>query len=250
MMTTLRELKFKQATEYILAHPDETKEQQAIGAKVSTATIAIARRALISESRLPPSRKPQATAKAPKRRSAPPTTPRAVEVPVPTDESAEPALDNPSKPSKMLDHEAMKAMSDMIDMYDAGDLTEEEIEKRVIKQCLRFIFDPRLHPDTRMSASTLWQKLKEKAKAKDLGPSVPMTRAEATSRLKEMMVACGPTITLAAVNEAFTVEPSDEGKVPTDAPEAPLSPPGTPQSPGSPPDLRPDGGTAGPQPLG
>ncbi len=194
-MGGLRQMKVDRARDYILAHPDETKLMQALGAKCSTTMIAQVRAQLIIEGKLAPSRKKTAEPK-------PPALP--VEEPL----AAAGTPPAPRKPAGLLDHEAMQAMADMIDKL--ADLDDEEIHKRLLKQCIQFAFDPRLHPDTRMSASQMWAKLRDQAKAKDLGPGAPVTFEEGVERMRDLMVACGAPMTLAAVNAAFTVEDSHD----------------------------------------
>lgn len=162
---------------------------------MSTTAIAVMRAQLIKEGLLMPSRKSN---EPPKVNPNPP----------------EPAsLPDAAVPPSMLDHQAMTALADMIDL-DNADLDDEEIHKRLIRQCVRFAFDPKLHPDTRMSASQMWQKLKDKAKAGTLGPGTPLTFEAGVIRLSDILIACGPKMTVAAVNVAFEVkeEPSGEAK--------------------------------------
>jgi hypothetical protein len=155
--------KLQHARDYILGHPDESKEQQAAGASCSVALIAIARKALIDEGKLPASRK-------------------AVAAPAPvTDVPA-----NPTPPAGLLDSQAMQALAD-ITLYE--DMDDDEVQRRMLTQCIRFAFDPKLHADTRMSASIQWQKLRDLAKTKDLGPGIPMTRAVAFDRYKDLTMA-------------------------------------------------------------
>jgi hypothetical protein len=150
--------KLQKARLYILAHPDESKEQQAAGTGCSVALIAIARKGLVEEGKLAPSRKAASV--------LPDATP------------AEPA-----PPSGMLDHDAMMALADMSLLED---LDDDEVQKRMLKQCIRFAFDPKLHADTRMSASVQWGKLRDAVKIRDLGPGPPLTRAMAFDRYKDL----------------------------------------------------------------
>jgi hypothetical protein len=187
---------------YIISNPHESKVQQGKALGVSDATIARARRELIQDGRLSKSRK-------------------TMQVEAPKEVKDEPRT--LSKPAGLLDHEAMQAMADMIDTLT--DLDDEEIHKRLLKQCIQFAFNPRLHPDTRMSASQMWAKLRDQAKSKDLGPGAPVNFEGGVERLRDLMVACGAPMTLAAVNSAFKVEePSDQA--PSDqAPDDQIAPP-------------------------
>lgn len=227
-----RESKMERAEAYVLAHPDESKQEQAAGAKVSHTMIAIVRKRLILKGKLQPSRKDPTRY---------PRRPRAQEPAV----EASPAI---SKPAAMLDHQAMTAMGDMIDAVEGlDDLTDDDVHKRLLKQCLTFAFNSKLHPDTRMSASQMWAKLRDQAKSKDLGPGVPLLFEDAVERARDLMVAMGPEITLAAVNLAFTVKESDasaEAVEPGDAPSPPAAPPATPDDNAGPPAI-PEGDGSG-----
>lgn len=235
-MSKERKSRIERAKEYVLAHPDESKAEQAAAIHVSSSTIAVARAQLISEGLLMPSRK------------APPTSFMPALDESLTDPIA-PVAQTKAKTNAMLDHDAMIALAKMVDEIEG--LSDEEVFKRIQRQCLLFTFDTRLHADTRMSASAMWTKLKEKAKEKDLGPGAPLTFEDGVARLAELHVACGPEMVLAAVNVAFTVqEKPNEGEIPADTSEAPRGPSGTPETPASLPDLRPDDSATGPQPLG
>lgn len=157
------------ARAWVLSHPDESKAVQAAGANVSEGTIAAVRRDLIAEGKLPASRKS-----------------RNVSAPPENASSDIPAA--PAPPPGMLDHAAMLALADIADLED---LDDEEIQKRMLKQCIRFAFDTKLHADTRMSASNQWAKLRDQVKAKDLGPGFPMKRTDALARYKDLTASIG-----------------------------------------------------------
>jgi len=196
-MTSLRQVKWERARQYILAHPDQSKEEQSIGADVSDATIARVRAVLVSEGLLAPARNAPPWEKKPSPKLPPETT----------DDTR----------ATMLDHAALTTLSDMADVL-SDNMSDEDAQKRLQKQALLFAFDPKLHPDTRMSASQMWQKLRDAAKAKNLGPGAPKTFEDAVARMSDLMVAVGAQVTLAAVNIAFNVkESADEGKVSADS---------------------------------
>lgn len=195
-MPSLRELKLTRAKAYILEHPDESKEVQALGADVSISLIGMARAQLIKDGLLPPSRKAGGPALEPEAPS-PPAQEQA--------DPPEPKPEKKTKPASMLDSQAMQALADMIEK-DLSGLDDDGIRQKLLKQCLLFAFNPALHPDTRMSASQMWAKLKERQREADLGPGAPTNFDTAVERLRDIMVACGPKITLAAVNLAFDVE--------------------------------------------
>lgn len=207
-MSGIYKAKFQRAKEYISAHPDETKEAQAKACFVSTRLIALARVELIKEGVLPPARKtepePSPLAVPRKKAKRPPTVPAPRASSSTEEDVASPSV---TPPPSMLDHDAMTAMADMIDELD--DLDDEDVHKRLLRQCLTFAFNPKLHPDTRMSASQMWAKLRDQAKTKDLGPGIPLTFEAAVERMRDLMVAAGTQITLAAVHAAFKVEPEN-----------------------------------------
>ena len=228
----------EQAKAYILLHQDESKIEQSIGSGLPERTIARARAELIYEKKLPAPRNKTGRPPKPKTKTVKfihieQAAPPVVESPSPAD----PLPPAPSPPSSgsLLDNEAMKALSALID--EASEEQDDTlVHKRLLKQCLMFAFDTRLHPDTRMSASTLWNKLKDQTRARELGPGKPKTREDATARMAELMFAVGAEITLAAVNRVFNVqEPANAGELPANTPEDAQSSASTPEAPGCPP---------------
>lgn len=242
----------EKAKVYILAHPDESKIVQSVGSGFSDSTIARARAELIHEGKLAPSRKKEAPPK------VAPSPPKAETIAPPKSEST---ATEPAPSDSLLDHSAMQALADMIDVTSSE---EDDVltRKRLIKQCLTFAIDPRLHPDTRMSATQMWDKLTAQSKARELGPGKPKTRADAVARLSDLNAAVGLSIWLEAGVNAFGAsamieylmsmqqETADEREVPAEPGEAPRSPAGTPSTPGSDTDVRTDDGAAGPEHLG
>ncbi len=197
------------ARAYILAHPDESKAVQAAGAGCSEQLIAETRRTLIAEGKLAPSRK-------------------STNVGSPTDVPTSPA-----PPAGMLDHQAMQALADIAALED---LDDEEVQRRMLKQCIRFAFDPKLHADTRMTASVQWGKLRDAAKTKDLGPGIPLTREMARTRLADLQKSVAdvnlvvealfrayPAAVLFPALNAVLGAP-DEGQLPADDGQAQPSP--------------------------
>jgi hypothetical protein len=172
------------ALAYVRAHPDESKAEQARGAGVSETLIAQVRQELIASEERAASRKARAEA-------AKPT----------------PAPETPAT----LDHAAMLAIANLADLA-ADKLDDEEVQKRLQRQALTFAFDPKLHPDTRMSASQQWIKLRDGAREKNLGPGNPKTFADGVRRLADLHIACGPDMVLAAVALAFDVKEAPDAK--------------------------------------
>jgi hypothetical protein len=193
--------RLQRAKDYILAHKDQSKREQAIGAEVSEAMIAIARRDLVAAGLLEVGRSTAiATEAAVKKADA-------------------------KKAAPLLDHTAMAQIAEM-EALTGDDVDDEVVQKKMLKQCIRFAFDPNLHPDTRMSASTLWGKLKSQQREKQLGPQVPITFDAGVARLADMLRACGSKMVLAAFNLVY--EATDEGKLSADHGQAESGPAGTP----------------------
>jgi len=191
----LRAYRFQQAREFILAHPAWSKSRIALATGLADSTIARARRELVAEGKLEPARNQPPTLTAPASHVA---AAEAGEV-----EPAEPEKPSPKqRGGTVLDHEAMLALANMVDgVVDSGD--DELVQKMLIKQCIVFALRTDLHPDTRMSASQMWNKLRDMAKKKDLGPGKPKTQADAIARLKDMDTAVGLDLALAAMIESF-----------------------------------------------
>lgn len=220
-MPGLRESRMKRASDYILAHLDESKEEQAIGAGVSVSLIGLARAALIKDGKLAPSRKGETGVLLPEPGTG---TEQASAAPV--------APVSPVRtPAGMLDHQAMQAMADMIDQFadENGEIDDAKVHKKLLRQCLTFAFNPGLHPDTRMSASQMWSKLRDQAKSHALGPGKPLTYEDGVLRLADMMKAAGSKMTLDAINRAFDVQETPNAKANDEAPTTV----GTAQAPGT-----------------
>lgn len=192
--------RLEQAKIYVLAHPDESKLQQVVGSGYSDGTIAKARAILVAEGKLPKDRKKQST-------------------PVPqTVTTVGPEVRAATPDQGLRDHEAMKALADMIEQLEEMD--DAAIQKKLAKQALAFAFNQSLHPDTRMSASQMYYKLRDMSKAKDLGPGNPVTFADGVARLADLFRACGPEMVMAGVNEAFTVKEPANGETNDEAKSA------------------------------
>jgi hypothetical protein len=121
------------------------------------------------------------------------------------------AASEASQPVETKDGEALRQMNAMLD--EVADEDDDVTRKRMLRQFKRFAFDPLLHPDTRMAASQGWTKLLDMARAKDLGPGIPLTLAAAIERCTDFLKACGAKVAIPSFYAAF-----DLGPVP-DAPE-------------------------------
>lgn len=220
---SLATARLKQARAYILANPTMTKSQIVLLTGLSDSTIARARRDLVTEGLL------QASRNAPVQEPTPDTIAGQPEEAAENTPAPETTVKRPVKGgTSILDHAAMMQLAEMIDTaVESGD--DAYIQKMLIKQCLVFALRTDLHPDTRMTASQMWGKLRDMARAKDLGPGKPKTRADAVLRTRDMLIAVGPEITVEAVRLAFDVKESTDGQTAND--EA-LSSSGPPQAPG------------------
>lgn len=83
------------------------------------------------------------------------------------------------------------------------DENDEETRKKLLARCRAIALDPEMHPDTVLSASQVYIKLKDAVRAKSLGPGRPLTHEDAVARLARLMSACGPTIVHEAITSAF-----------------------------------------------
>jgi len=214
-------VRLEQARTYILQNPTHSKSQCVLATGCSDATVARARRDLILEGLLAPPRNAAPRTAEPGSKAAQPTEAKtAVDTPPPAKSTA------PAKGSSLLDHAALVELAKMIDdLVDAGD--DETIHRRLIKQCLTFAFRPDLHPDTRMSASQMYGKLRDMARAKELGPGKPKTFTIGVERLTDLLIACGPEMAMASIQKAFTVKEEANAEAQNDQ-AAPAS--GTPQA--------------------
>lgn len=207
------------AKDYYLRHPDASINDVCKATDVPLRTVARARADLVAKGLLAPGRNAsdsaaEAAALAVASRVAP-AEPDAVptsEEPAPTSE--EPANlsvteGRPGKKPATLDDEALRSIDKMLDELSSEE-DNEVVRKKMLKQVQRFAFDPRLHPDTRMSASQLWAKLIDLARGKSLGPGKPLTLVEAISRATDFCKAAGAKVMVPAFYAAFDlpVEPA------------------------------------------
>ncbi len=209
------------ARDYYLRHPDASINDVSRATGISLRTVARAREVLVKEGLLQAGRHAETMADAAVLAAA--TQSLAAEGPpvetgqAPENEpAAEPQPRAVRRPKgDLLDDEAMREMAGMLDeMADSEDV--ETTRKRMLRQTQRFIFDPSLHPDTRMSASQLWAKLVEMARAKDLGPGKPLTLAVAIERCEDFMTACGPAVYVPALNNLIAKMEGRPGAQATD----------------------------------
>lgn len=208
-----------------LRHPDSSIADVAKATGVAVRTVARAREALVKEGLLAPGRNNTtsgadaavlavahaATQEALARGAALAEAEQHTEVS--REEPAEAAITTPAPTPRgakgvTIDGEALRQMNEMLD--GLADEDDDATRKRMLRQMKRFAFDPALHPDTRMSASTLWAKLLDMQRAKDLGPGVPLTLAAAIERCTEFLRACGAKVAVPSFYAAFDLGDPDE----------------------------------------
>ena len=103
---------------------------------------------------------------------------------------------------------------------DDIDITDDQMQKKLLKQVQLMAFDPSLHPDTRLNAINIYAKVKDIARAKDLGPGPPRSQDEIIERLVRILRGVGPTLSIKAVHYAFPSEKTNESETPDGTTEA------------------------------
>lgn len=112
---------------------------------------------------------------------------------------------------------------DLLDI-DINNLDDESIRKKLLKGIIAIAFRPGIHPDTQLAATQVWAKLKDMARAKELGPGKPKTREDAVARLTELLIAVGPEIAIAAMTAAFNLKEDDDAPTLAQADSSSLPP--------------------------
>lgn len=193
-MANMRQYKFGKAKAYFLQNPDASISQCARDCDVSERTAAQAHSELAADGHIRKSRK---------------TAPTSVFV-APEENATIPTVVGGDL---LLTDTTMKKLAEG-EMKDLLDLDDETVRKTILKRVIGIALDPNSHPDSALSAATIWGKLKDMARLADLGPGKPLTRADAVERLSELMRAVGSEIAMQAMYAAFDVkEPSHEGEV-------------------------------------
>jgi hypothetical protein len=250
-MAGLREHRRGTAKAFLLQHPSASIRQAAQALPgISERTIAQARSELAAAGLLPAgrNRKPSILAGV----GVPPIPPEPV-----------PAPPSEGTGDRLLTDDQVIAMADpstgLLDELDG--LDDEETRKRLLREVKRLAFSPDTHPDTKLSATQVWLKLKDMAKAKDLGPGKPLTRAAALARLTDLHTAVddvalvveaacaafGPGNVVKALYALMGIsEPVNEGELPADDGQAQPGSAGATPASGSAPDLPAPDGPAGP----
>lgn len=242
------------AKAFFLQFPEATiKEAHRRLVGVSERTIAQARSELATDGLLKPGR--NLGRRKPAREPVP--------VPEPSVPVGTPPSEAPRDPDRLLsDEELMRAADPNVSLADEiDDLDDEETRKRLLREIKRLAFDPNTHDDTKLSATQVWLKLKDMAKAKDLGPGRPLTRAVALERLTSLhravldcrlvvegaIAAYGPQLVVDSIYALLGIkEPTDEGQTTAEPAEAERGLLGAPEAPGSVPELPAPDGPAGP----
>jgi hypothetical protein len=245
-MAGMRAAKLGKATAWFLQNPNASITDAAMALPaISERTCAQARSNLAAKGLLIPGRNRFEASgrerKAPDEQRTVPTADPPIPVPLGPDR----ALALPD--GTLLDDANMRALADPNSGFLADlDLDDEETRKKLLREVKRIAFDVEAHPDTRLSATQVWLKLKDMAKTRELGPGVPLTREAAVTRLKDLISAVGLELAVEALLLAFGIArlvtalykltqletPPDERQVPADEVSAPLGPAGTGSAPG------------------
>lgn len=244
----------RRAIAYYIAHPDASQKDVMNALKISYNTASSARRSLVAKGILNGHRRGSAI---PPKSDDPP--------PPPPPKSTEPSAPVPVvKPGETLDDTAMREIA-TVDMALDDDETDEDAQKRMLAMVKSIVFNPKLHPDTRLTATQVWQKIKERALRRDLGPGKPMTYEAARDRLSDQMTACGLVLTIDALFKTYRpdevaaalsalLQPekgaTDEGRVPANSGEDAPSSTGTPEPLRSDADVQVDGEGRGERGMG
>jgi hypothetical protein len=199
-LTQLRDWKSNNARAYFLQHPSASISQASKALGFSTRTCAEARALLASQGLVQPGAERSNKKKRPSILNPPPA-PGMIGIPdLP-----------PDKPGTLLDDSTLRALADPSASFDDLNLDDDETRKKLLHEVKRIAFSPETNPDTRLSATQVWLKLKDMAKSRDLGPGKPLTRAAAVARLVSLLRMVGPELALAAMYDAFSVkEPTSE----------------------------------------
>ena len=176
---------------YILGNPTATAEDIVRNTGASRRTIYYVKQTLVKEGLLPPNRRLNES-NAGHEGTEQPVTPEVI------------------PEYETLDNETLQEMADDPDFEEEILEADDETKAKILKEAKRIAFDPKIHPDTRMSAMQLWLKIKDVAKSHDLGPGPPRSRDEILERLSRLMRGCGPKISLEAFHTAFQKEKLDE----------------------------------------
>lgn len=217
------------AIDYIRANPSANNVEVARELSISKRTVAYARAQLRASGELPAGRRTAPNAPDEMLASLAPViaqvTPAAEALDGPPTPGVPPSIELPPP----IPPSALPTLPD--DGEVDADEDENSIRRRIIAVARGFALNPELHPDTRLSASQVYMKLKDALKAKELGPGKPLTKEQAISRLSSLLRATGPDLALEALTRAFNLErPTNAQGSPgtVHSPDAPPPPPETP----------------------
>ena len=194
-MPNMKGAKLAKATTWFLQNPNASIADAVMALGISERTCAQARSNLAAKGLMSPGRNRVAAAE--ERATLP--------APLPPSEGA-PVRAEALPDGTLLDDTNMRALADPDSGFLADlDLDDEETRKKLLREVKRIAFDTNAHPDTRLSATQVWLKLKDMAKTRELGPGVPLTRAAAVARLKDLFLAVGLDLVLEALLLAFGI---------------------------------------------
>lgn len=178
---------------WILANPSKITSEICKALRVSIRTVAMARRELMNEGLIPASRR--------------------VNRPVlKKQDIMDHLLSNKTLQDIAKSSAESKEAQDLLDSVEDFDEFDEETRKKMLRQVRIIALDPTLHPDSRLSAVNIWAKLRDLAKAKDIGPGPPRSESEILDRLVRLMQGVGPNLVVKALDKAFPKENADEDK--------------------------------------
>jgi hypothetical protein len=189
----MREHRKGQAKAYFLQHPEASISEALAdlhrrGVNISERTVAQARSELAQKDLLPKGRNSSPAA----------TSPANVSLLPPIGDT-------------LLNDKTLGAAAEG-DLTDIFDLDDESIRKKLLRGVITIALTPDVHPDTQLSATTVWSKLKDMARVAELGPGKPVTREQAIDRLSELMSAVGSEISMAAMYKAFNLKENPDGE--------------------------------------
>lgn len=201
----------KAAEKYYKEHPEASINDVAKALKINQRTAARARKKLVEAGVLLAGRRASQDLPIPPKGVGTVDTP-APELPSTLPETKKGKKEGARVNETLLDAQALKQINDTIESF-ANENDDDLTRHRMLVEIKRIFFDTRLHPDTRMSASQIWIKLKDMMRAKELGPGKPMTAELAVDRMVDVMLALGSTLTIKALYKAFHLEESN-GQMP------------------------------------
>jgi hypothetical protein len=175
--------------------PEATIDECVRTTNVSRRTIVYIRKEMVEEGLLKPGRRTK------------------LERPIP-EELPQKQIDSDAKipivSGMLLDGETLRNLAKNDD-FEEEITDDQDTQRKLLKEVRKLALGAGVHPDTRLSAIQVWAKLKDIAKAKDIGPGLPKTEEDIIFRLVRIMQGVGPTLVLKAIEQAFErINPDDK----------------------------------------